>query len=192
MLIGIHLNHPVNQHPKQTNYNFDQTLQSAYQADCRFAQQSNCLKQQRYINFRVSRDPLSSSDPELEISKDTRQPSYGYEPYSGSLHLETTSNNGHCHTTESYQEYQQQFSVASKQPTEFTYPPYHQLAYNVHHQHYQHQPTYELSSQAAYLDSRATSRIPNNTNTGSFCPNITEINQVKMYDQSSYNHNYNT
>lgn len=212
MLIGIHLNHPVNQHPKQSNFNFEQTFQSAHQTfdDQQFSQQSNCFKQQRLINFKVGKDAMSSNDANTDI-KDRRL-SYGCESYQNPLHFET-SNDGQCRIqpivdcgnnltrqgiechNECYQEYQRNLSAAAaanKQPAEYFYPPY-----NVQQQHYhQHQQQsqnlhYEVPSRTInYLDSQASSRNTNTVNgtTNSYCPSVvTQVNQVKMYDHSNFN-----
>lgn len=219
MLIGIHLNHPVNQHPRQNSYNnFDQGFQSVHHTTDvqQFAQQSNCFKQQQRLiggGFKVGKDAMSSSEATQVESKDKRF-FHGCEPYQNSIHFET-SNNSQCRVqpivdrnsltrqgvvechNECYQDYQQNLpATANKQPTEYTYPPYHQLTYNVHQQHYQyhHQSQsqslhYEVPSQNNYLDAQTSSRVTNTMsgNIGSYCPSVNQVNQVKMYDHSSFN-----
>lgn len=212
MLIGIHLNHPVNQHPRENNFNFEQNFQSAHQTTDvqQFSQQSNCFKQHRLINIKVGKDSISSNN--AEIGTKDKKLNRGCETHQNSIHFETSGdgqsrirpivnlrNNimiqgSGCHN-ECYQEYQQNLTsvTTDKQPAEYTYPPYHQLTYNAHQQHYQQQPQnlhYEVPSQTInYLDAQTSSRVTNtiNGNINSYCPTINQVNQVNMYEHSNFN-----
>lgn len=159
MLIGIQLNHPVNQHPIQTNFALDHAVTYPNQAAPQ-ALRDQLPRQITYDKHNLL-DPTLDKDVSIEINEEietTRRTgpvqAYEYQPYPAEFQAGSTTNkactvggesrnNRFCLSNNNnqsvYHDFQQHGITVSKQSVEFDHPIYRQYAYTVQHQHQQYQ-----------------------------------------------------